>query len=175
MPARRTRCRLADAGGAEGLKHGPASRGEVVPTRHGRDDRFHEGEAAHELGVTHGPVEAESGAPVVDDEGDPPQTERGDETGEVAGVIVEAIGDVGLVGVAHADQVDGDAATEVAHVREDVPPQIGGGGVAVKEEDRVALALVDVGHPGAEDIDEMLGVGEFGGNVMSVHDCSGAG
>ena len=53
-----------------------------------------------------------------------------------------------LVRVAHPDQVGGDAPAEVLHVRDDVAPEVGRRRVAVQEEDRVALADVDVGHLG---------------------------
>jgi hypothetical protein len=63
-----------------------------------------------------GQVEAEGRAPIVDDESDPFAHIQGLEQGiEVAAVLDEAIrvrATIGqLVGVAHADQVRGDAAS----------------------------------------------------------------
>jgi hypothetical protein len=45
---------------------------------------------------------------------------------------------------------------------DDVPPQIGGGGIAVEEQDRLARAHVHVLHPGAENLDVIGLEGEIG-------------
>src|SRR5205823_3411066 len=78
-------------------------------------DRLHVRDTLQGLAVAVGPVEAEGRAPVMDDEGDPLVHIQGLEQGvEVAAVLDEAIRAGAtvrqLVGVAHADQVGGDAA-----------------------------------------------------------------
>jgi hypothetical protein len=83
---------------------------------------------------------------------------------EVAAVLDEAIrtrAAVGqLVGIAHADQVGGDAPAQRLQVRNDVAPQIGRSGVSVQEHDRVALPHVHLRHPASQDLAPTLFVGE---------------
>ena len=86
------------------------------------DDRLHVRDALHGLAVAVGPVEAEGRTPVMDDEGDPLAHIQGLEQGvEVAAVLDEAIRAGAavrqLVGIAHADQVGGDAAAQWLQVR----------------------------------------------------------
>jgi hypothetical protein len=86
------------------------------------------------------------------------------------GVAVRA-GGVQLVGVAHPDQVAGDQATQASAGRHHVTPEVGRRRVAVLEDDRGALALVDVGHPVALNLGELL-LGERPagvGHVLSLH------
>ena len=45
-----------------------------------------------------------------------------------------------LIGVAHADQVGGDAAASCLQVQQHVAPEVRGGGIALQQHDRVALA-----------------------------------
>ena len=79
---------------------------------------------------------------------------------EVTAVLDEAIragATVGqLVGVAHADQVGGDAAAEWLQVRQDVAPEVGRGGIAVQQHDGVALSHLHVRHLAAEDPPPLL-------------------
>ena len=65
-------------------------------------------------------------------------------------------GVVELLGVAHADEVGGDAAPERRHVGHDVAPEVRRGRVAVQEDDGVAPARLDVGHALAEHLDGPL-------------------
>ena len=51
-----------------------------------------------------------------------------------------------LVGIPHADQVAGDQAAEAGAMRHHIAPEIGRGRVAVLEHDRVAAAVLDIGH-----------------------------
>ena len=113
----------------------------------------------------------------MDDEGELLCGEDGVQPGvEVLAVVDEAVGAVaGLAGVAHADQVGGEAASEGRDVRNDVAPEVGGGGVAVEEDDRlgrVAVAGVDVGHLAVEDADRVTLVGIAGGDVRFGHGCA---
>ena len=103
--------------------------------------------------MAHRPVEAERRAPVVYDEADAVEPERLEETVDVARVIDEAITDIGFVGAAHADQIGRDAAADAAHVRDYVAPQVGRRWIAVQKHDRIAAALVDVGHACAVHLD----------------------
>ena len=71
-----------------------------------------------------------------------------------------------FLGIAHADQVAGDQPALSLQMRHDITPEIGGGRVAVLEDDRIALPLVDIGHAFAVDGGELLfGIG-FGGHWL---------
>ena len=124
------------------------------------------------------PVESERAAPVVDGEGDfrgGGGGEDGVEEGrEVAEVVGEAVGKGGhFIRGAHADQVDGDAPSVWGNVRKDVAPEVGGGGVSVKEEDGLAGrrdgANIDISHAGAEDGSILLDKGECRGDFGAGH------
>ncbi len=43
-----------------------------------------------------------------------------------------------FVAVAHADQIDGDAAALIRHMRHDVAPEVGGGRIAMLKDDGFA-------------------------------------
>src|SRR5262249_4939657 len=78
-------------------------------------DRFHVGDTLHGLAMAVGPIETEGRAPVMDHEGDPlahiQRLEQGIEVASVLDKVIRAGATVRqLVGVAHADQVGGDAA-----------------------------------------------------------------
>jgi hypothetical protein len=112
----------------------------------------------------------------VEDEGDAlGDAQRLQQGVEVAAVLDDGVGARAarrqLVRVAHPDQVGGDQAAESLEVREDVAPQVRGGGVAVQEDDGVALADVDVGHRPAQDPGALLGVGEGGADRGGVDGC----
>ncbi len=88
-------------------------------------------------------------APVVDDRGrvaDVEFLQQGRDQFDVAVVGVPTeIG--GLVGATEAGVVGGDAAvTGVAHRRDHLAPEERPGRLAVEEDDRLALALVEVGQ-----------------------------
>jgi len=70
---------------------------------------------------------------------------------EVAAVIDEAVGAVGRVaGIAHADEIGGETASERQEIRNDVAPEIGRRRVAMEEDDRISLADIDIHHVGVE-------------------------
>src|SRR5207245_1806100 len=79
---------------------------------------------------------------------------------EVAAVLDEAIRAGAtvrqLVGVAHADQVGGDAAASWLQVRQHVAPEVRRGGIAVQQHDGVALSHLHVRHLAAEDPPPLL-------------------
>ena len=107
----------------------------VVPALRSHD-RFHVRDTLHGLAVAVGPVEPEGRAPVMDNEGDPLVHMKGLEQGvEVAAVLDEAIRAGAtvrqLVGVAHADQVGGDAAASRLQMRQDISPEVRRGWIAV--------------------------------------------
>lgn len=101
----------------------------------------------------------------MDDEGDPFAHVQGLEQGvEIAAVLDEAIR-VGtavrqLVGIAHADQVGGDAATQRLQVRQHIAPEIRRSGIAVQQYDGVALSHLDIRHLAAEDPPPLLLIGK---------------
>jgi hypothetical protein len=71
---------------------------------------------------------------------------------EVAGMIDEPVG-VGwrLARMPHADQVWSKTPSNVADVRNNVPPQVRGRRIAVQENDGLAFAHVYIAHLGVED------------------------
>ena len=145
---------------AEVLEHAARVVGPVGPG-HRRDDAFHVGNALHALAVRVGPVEAERRAPVVEHEDDAvAEGQRIPQCVQVLALFGEGVAlrtrRFELGGVAHADQVAGDQAPEAAAVRHHVAPQIGRGRVAVLEDDRVALALIQIGHAPALHGEELL-------------------
>jgi hypothetical protein len=103
----------------------------------------------------------------VDDEREVVEAERLDERVEVTLVVLVGVGDVRLTGLAHADEVDRDRAIVVRDVWNDVPPQVRRGGVAVDEEDRRPLTLVDVVHARSEHLDVTGLEGEVGGDRLT--------
>src|SRR5262249_60827173 len=92
---------------------------------------------------------------------------------EIARVVDEPISSTGrLAGVAHPDQVGGEAAVTARDVGDDVAPEIGRRRVAVQEDDRIPGACVDVGHLGVEDSDTLSGVWVSYGKWAHPLDCS---
>src|SRR5947209_8270635 len=61
-----------------------------------------------------------------------------------------------LFRVAHSDEVRGNTPTAHLQVRNDVSPQIGGGWIAMQEDDRIARPTFDIGHAQAVDIDAVF-------------------
>jgi hypothetical protein len=59
---------------------------------------------------------------------------------------------VQFVRLAHTDHVGGDETAQSFQVWHHVAPQVGRGGVAVRKDDGLAVALVDVGHPVSVDL-----------------------
>ena len=82
------------------------------------------------------PVHPERAAPVVADDDHLGQAHRVEPGVEVAGMVGQPVGDIGLAGLAHPDQVRREAPGLVRHVRNHVPPEVGRGRVAVQEHDR---------------------------------------
>src|SRR5215469_12778997 len=127
----------------------------VVPAlRH--HDRLHIRDTLYSLAVAVAPVEAEGRTPVMDNEGDPLVYIQVLEQGvEVATVFDEAIRSGAavrqLVGVAHADQVRGDAAASSLQVRQHVAPKVRRGGVTVQQHDGVAITHLHIRHLAVED------------------------
>lgn len=105
----------------------------ILPARH-RSDELHEGEAAHEGRTARGEMKCERSAPILGNEISRGQAELFNQRIKVAGVINEAVGDVGLAGLAEADEVGRDAMRDRRHQRQDVAPDVRGGGIAVQEQ-----------------------------------------
>ncbi len=131
----------------------PSGRREFV-TNQRLDDRRGEGEAGDAAREARGAVEGGRAVPVVADEDGLGKAEGVEPVVEVAGVVVEGVGEVGISGVAHADEIGGEkAAAGLGHTRQDVPSKVGGGGVAVEEDERqtVGVAGLAVVESGVED------------------------
>ncbi len=143
---------LADPRRAEALEARPRD-GRVVVPRERPDDRLEERDPADPLGVAGRPVERERAAPVMADEDHVLELQRVEPGVEVARVVGEAVGDVGLARAAHPDQVGGEAAGR----REHVAPHVRRGRVAVQVDERTVgpfvvdrrVEDVDAGHGAA--------------------------
>src|SRR5262245_45091013 len=97
-------------------------------------------------------MEGEGAAPILRHDDGVARAESIEEDVEIADVIGEAIFDVGLAGLAKADQVRCDAARDGCDVRDDVAPDGGRGRVSVQEQDnRAAGAGLDVRDGRAQD------------------------
>ena len=65
-------------------------------------------------------------------------------------MIYVAVSTVDLLGIAHADQIRGDAPANTFELGDDVTPQIRGSRIAMLENDRTPLANIHVRHLGPE-------------------------
>ena len=61
-----------------------------------------------------------------------------------------------LVGVAHPDQIDRNTAPLFSQIRHDIAPQIRRRRVSMLKKDGIAFAHLDIGHPLAVDLHELL-------------------
>ena len=107
------------------------------------------------------PVKAECGAPVVYDQGDPaadaqrlPGCKQILTMFDVAITVRTRI--IQLVRIAHADEIDRNAASLVRQVGHDITPEIGRGRIAVLKHDRIAIAHLDIRHSLALHVDKLL-------------------
>ena len=103
-----------------------------------------------------GPIEAEHGTPVVQHEyhvvAEIQCIPEREQVVALFGVVVAVRARrVQFVRPAHADQVGGDQTPQPVEVWHYVAPQVGRRGVAVRKDDGIAVALVDVGHPVSAD------------------------
>ena len=101
-----------------------------------------------------GVVHAERHTPIVDYQGDLAHPQRLDETLDVARVVDETVGDVWFVRLSHADQVKGDASALLGDTREHIAPQVGGGRIAVEEENGITIPDLEVVHSRSLNVDE---------------------
>src|SRR5712671_4311939 len=113
--------------------------------------------------MTASPIEAEGGAPVMDDQGDVlKQAQLFEPRIEIPPMFEQRVaaraGIWKLVGIAHADQVRGKAAAKADTVRDDVAPDVRAGWIPMQEHDRVARADIDIGHFPAVNLNEFLGL-----------------
>src|SRR6185436_10160361 len=106
---------------------------EVIPRRH-RPDKFHEGEPADEVRPARREMEGQRRSPILRHEIGRPDTGSADEGVEITHLILKAIVNVGLAGLAVADQIRGDASRHRRDERDDVAPDVGRCGVAVEQE-----------------------------------------
>ena len=111
-------------------------------------DRLHVDQSLDPLGMAPRPVKAERGAPVVDHEREVVAEVHALDPGVEPGRVVDEPVRARWRGarLPHADQVRRQATRDLGAVRDDVPPQVRGRRVSVQEDDRIARALVDVGH-----------------------------
>src|SRR5258708_17110731 len=144
------------------LESADRRRGHAVPTQR-HDYRFHISDALDRVRMTAGPIEAEGGAPVMNDKGDVlGQAQLFKPRIEIPPMLEQRI-TVGtriwkLVGIAHADQVGRKAAAKADAVRYDVAPDVRAGRIPMQEHDRIACADIDIGHSSAQNLDEFLGL-----------------
>jgi len=90
-----------------------------------------------QIGAPLGEVKSEAAPPVLGDEIGRADSRGSDERVEIARVILEAIADVRLARLTEADEVGRDATGHWRDEGDDLPPDIGRGGIAVqKERDR---------------------------------------
>src|SRR5437660_1179830 len=77
-------------------------------------------------------------------------TQRFEQRFKVAAMLNEGIGARAAVGqllrIAHADEIRGKNAAKPLHVRNNIAPDVGEGGIAVQEDNRITLALVHIRH-----------------------------
>ncbi len=111
-------------------------------------------------------MQAKSRSPIVNDKSDVLQLQRLDEAIDVLVVIEEPVLDVGLVRLAHADEVHRDRPMAGANVGDDVSPQVRRRRVAVQEQHRVARPLVHVVDLRTLDVDEPRLEREASGNLL---------
>ncbi len=69
---------------------------------------------------------------------------------QVAAVLDEGVGVRAAVGqllrIAHADEIRRDTAAQSFQVRNDIAPEVGRGGIAMQEDNRIAASYLDVRH-----------------------------
>src|SRR6266542_598170 len=109
---------------------------------------LHVGDSRDLVGVPRRPVKPQRRAPIVHDQDHVAgELERLEPRIEIARVLLERIRPVARSArLPHPDQVRRQAPAQPRHMRNDVPPQIRRGGVAMQEHDRRALSRVDVAH-----------------------------
>jgi hypothetical protein len=93
------------------------------------------------MGVSASPVKSQGGSPVMQDEYDFVDTQGFNEGLQVARVVIDAIVDGRFVGLSHANQIGRDASRVRHHMRDDVSPKIGGGGISVQKQHNRPRAL----------------------------------
>ncbi len=94
--------------------------------------------------MTHCVVKTDSRSPIVDHQGKILELHLFDKALHVLDVLKESVLDVRFVGLAHSDQIQGDATAQGAQVGNDVSPQIARSGIAVKKKYRVTGTFIDV-------------------------------
>src|SRR5882724_7218828 len=97
-------------------------------------------------------MEGERRSPILRDEVGRTNAGRRDEGVEIANVIVEAIVDIRLAGLAEADQIRGYASRHRRDKRQDIAPNVGRRRIAVQKEreGRSRSAHLTIGHGGIE-------------------------
>ena len=133
----------------------------------GSDNSFHVSDRRDLIRMAVGAVKAKRRAPVVDDQDGLAQVHGVEPGVEIAGMIDEAVGVGGrLARLPHADQVGRKTPSDVADVRNDVPPEVRGRRIAVQEDDGIAFAYIDIAHLGVEDGDTLSWMWIGGGHVL---------
>jgi hypothetical protein len=102
--------------------------------------------------MTTGSIEPERGAPILHHEHDVLGQRQLLEPGvEIGNMVEETIrAPRRFAGLAEADQIWREHASERHCIWDNVPPHVGRGRIAVKEHDRITLPDMDVGHLGIE-------------------------
>src|SRR5258708_1294438 len=97
------------------------------------------------------PVKTERRSPIMEDQCDLlPYIKRLQQLIQVGAVLEVPIGGgatvVQLVGITHSNQVRCNTAPQTLKMRNDVAPDIGGGRIAMQEDNRIPFAYFDIGH-----------------------------
>src|SRR5215472_18678247 len=75
---------------------------------------------------------------------------------QVAAVFNEGVGAGAAVGqflrIAHADEIGCNAATKLLYIRNNVAPEVGGGGIAMQKDYRVAASYFYICHALSKDV-----------------------
>ncbi len=90
---------------------------------------------------------------------DPLELHDADELVDVAQVVADLVVDRRFVRHAVADQIERDQAAVAFEFGHHVAPEVGPGRLPVQEQDRIALAVLEVVHARAEDISVLRRVG----------------
>ncbi len=131
---------------AESLKKlSYGTRGKEIEAWNRREYRLEEGDARHVVGMASRIIEGERAAPVVTYEDDVRKTECINEPLHIATVVDKAILNVGFVGLAEPDQINGNDSPLLGQVRDDVPPEVHRCRLAMQQQERPrARAFVNV-------------------------------
>ena len=127
----------------KGKENGPQGQGEFIPVK-GEREGFHKTQTADLPGMLLSQTEAQRTAPIVQNQGDVGECQRGNEVFQVPVMGEKTVIQVGLVTFAETDQVQGNTAVFATQGFDDIAPQITGCGVTMDEKKQRPFAFIDV-------------------------------